>query len=201
MPIYLDDEPVTIVGENLAAVLDAARRKLEPSGRLVVEVQLDGATLSSDQLQERADAAVAASEVRLYSADPRELAIDALDQVRGRLAQVRDDQQAAADLLQQDKGVEAIQKVGACIAGWLQTQQAVTLAANLAGVDLNTLQVGGKPATQCMERLIEGLKSLKDALVHRDTVALADALAYEWPEQVDDWDRLVERLTEEIEGA
>lgn len=201
MPIYLDDEPVTIVGENLAAVLDAARQKLEPTGRMVVEVQIDGQTLSGDELQEQAQTAVAASEIRLYSADPRELAIDALDQVRGRLAQVRDDQQAAADLLQQDKGVEAIQKVGDCIAGWMQTQQAVTLAANLSGVDLNTMQVGGKPATESMERLIGGLRSLKDALVHRDTVALADALAYEWPEQLDDWDRLAEELTRQIEGA
>jgi hypothetical protein len=199
MAVFLDDEPVTLPGEALGAVVEAAQTQLGPAGRIVVEVQLDGRTLPADDLAAHAATAVTESEVRLYSADPRELAADALDQVRGRLAQVRDDQEAAADLLQQDRVTEAMQTVGRCIEGWLQTQQTVQLAGSLAKVDLAAVRVDDQPITDAMNGLIEALKSLRDALVNRDTVALSDTLSYEWPAHVDAWDRLIEALIDHIE--
>lgn len=201
MAVYLDDQAVALPGESLGAVLRSATEQMQRDGRIVVEVQVDGRPLSGEQIAEQSAAAVAGAEVRLYSADPAALAVDALEQVRTRLAGVRQAQQQAAEAFQQDRGNDALARLGEAIDGWLRSQEAVTMAADLVGIDLVTLDVDGRPGAELMTGLIEGLQGLKDAVVRGDTVQLADALAYEWPTLVDAWDRLIESLVDRIEAG
>ena len=42
MSIYLDDEPIQLDTADIPSVLALASRQLEPTGRVVVEVVLDG---------------------------------------------------------------------------------------------------------------------------------------------------------------
>lgn len=199
MAVYLDDRAVFWEGASLAELLASARRELQSQGRVVVEVKLDGRTLPAEELEQCGSDSVGGAEVRLYSADTRSLAIDALEQVRYRLGAARQQQGAAADLLQQDKAVEALQQVAQATEAWLQVQQAVQMAAAMGGINLDALEVDGRPVSELMEGLVAGLRNLKELLTHRDTVALADALAYEWPELTDRWDRLIEVMVDRLE--
>lgn len=201
MAIFLDDQAVELAGDDLAGVLRAAQRRLEPDGRVVVEVRIDGESLSGDELERQQAAAVADAELRLYSASPTALAVETLEQVRCRLGQVRQSQGDAAEMLQQDRAAEALQKVGESVEGWMQTQQAVSLAAGLTGIDLGAVTVDGQPVSDITGDLVTALTNMKELLAAGDTVAMADALAYEWPEHVDAWDRLIGQLLAEIEGA
>lgn len=200
MAIYLDDEAVELAGTDLANVLLAAQQHLAPDGRIVVEVQVDGTSLSGDELEQQGGRDVARTELRLYSAHPAEIAAETLEQVRYRLAAVRQSQSDAADMLQQDRAAEALQKVAHAVEGWMQAQQAVSMAAGLTDIDLNQLTVDQQPVSAITDAVVTALTQMKEMLAAGDTVAMADALAYEWPEHVDAWDRLVEQLLREIEG-
>ncbi len=199
MPVYLDDQVVELGGGPLSSILRAASDRLRPDGRIIAEVRLDGETVPAEEFETRPLPDVASADLRLYSANPRDLAIDALEHVRDRLAAAREIQAAAADLLQQDKAAEALAQVGEANDAWIQAYRAVLLAADAGGIDLNTLRVGGDPASSCVIDLVRSLTGLKETLTHHDTVALADALAYEWPGTTDRWDALVAAMVDELE--
>ncbi|MEO1236700.1 MAG: hypothetical protein AAFX76_07930 [Planctomycetota bacterium] len=198
MQITLDDQTVDLDGPSLGQLLDAARDRLADGGRVVVEVAVDGHKLAEDQILARRDDDVADLDVRFVSADPRKLAVDTLEQVRGRLGDAAELQQEAADLLQRDQTQPALKKVGESIEGWLQVQQAVLHATVLLSIDLDTLTVDGEPAHALTTEALARLEDVKGHLQAGDTVALADALAYEWPETTAKWHALIDAVVEAI---
>lgn len=198
MGIYLDDEMVDLAGTDLGSVLGAAQQQLQGQGRVVVEVQLDGRTLVGDEVADQQHQSIADAEVRLYSANPRELAGDVLDQVRQRLEDARRLQEEAAASLQQDNSAEALHHISSLIEIWMQTQQAVLYSVAILDIDLDRFRIDGQPMAELAEQLIGQLKTLKQLIGDGDMVALADVLAYEWPGTVDQWDQLVGNLAEQI---
>jgi hypothetical protein len=198
MRVFLDDQAVDLPGPNLGALLDDARRQLANGGRVVVEVAIDGLKLAGDQIDARRAEDASQQEVRFTSADPKALAVETLRQVRVRLSDAETLQQEAADLLQQDSPEEALQKVGQSIEAWLQVQQAVLQSTVLLGLDLDQVQVDGEPAHHLTSQALEQLQDIKAFLQANDTVALADALQYEWPETAAKWGRLIDQLVADI---
>jgi len=204
--IYVDDQTVELPQptegdlSHLGGVLAAAKQHLEPEGRVVVEVALDGKTLDAQDLERQDELTLAGKEVRLYTAEPRTLATETLEQVRAALTHAGDLQEEAADLIQQDEGQQALEKVGEAVQIWLQVQQAVQNAAVLVGVDLDTVEVDGEPMTSFTNELIDRLGALKEAIANQDTVGLADTLGYEWPQIGERWDRLIGELIRRIKG-
>lgn len=198
MAIYLDDEPTALTGDDLSSVLAAAREQAQRDGRVVVEVQVDGEAVGADQLDAADEIAVADREVRLYSAEPKALARQTLEQVRPRLAEVKQIQEQAAEHLQQDEGPQAMARVRDMIEIWLQTQQAVLHSAVLVGIDLNELKVDDTPFERITAELLAKLQEVKVLLETQDSVALADTLQYEWPDLADQWDRLLGSMLENL---
>lgn len=198
MPIYIDDEFITMTGANLGAALDAAAERLAASGRVVVEVMLEGAVLAGDQIDARRGEAIDQRDLRLVSADPRALSVETLEQIQARLGDARRLQDDAADLLQRDDASAALRKVGEAIEVWLQTQQAVLHSAAITGLDLDAVAVDNEPLSAFTEQLLSRLQELKGLIESGDLVALADALAYEWPEEVARWEALIAALIQTL---
>lgn len=199
MSIFLDGEAVDLTGGDLASLLEAAKTHLDATGRVVVEVQIDGQALNERQLEQRQTVEVSGKEVRLYSANPVELAVETLNGVRKRLGDAAEAQERAAELFQADDASAALEQIGQVIEAWLQTQQAVLNSAMLLHIDLEAFSVGGRPLKQFTDELLDRLNELRTLIEASDTVALADALAYEWPELTNRWDQLVEALVASIE--
>ena len=198
MSIYLDDEPIQLDGQDLAALLAAANDHAALSGRMVVQVLVDGQPITADDLQQAADVGVLDREIRLYTAQPAELAGEALEQARDHLGQARELQAQAAELLQQDDASDALRKVADLIDIWLQTQQAVLQTTTLMRIDLDQLTVQDEPVPALIEQMIDRLKEMKQAITDRDTVALADTLEYEWPQLAQRWDDLITVLIQRV---
>ena len=169
---------------------DERERRLSFSGILIV----DGKVLDPDGLDAEQNTPVADSEWRLYTANPRELAVATLQQVAERLNDARQAQAEAAELLQQDRPADAMKHVTVAIEAWQQTQQAVLYSATLVGIDLDGRAVDGQPVDQIVLLLLDQLKELRELLSAGDTVAMADALAYEWPQTIDRWQVLIGKL-------
>jgi len=193
MKIYLDDEPTSITGTHLSDILAAAQQQLESTGRSIVEIQVDGHSLSGDDLSRYLDGRVSLSDgtVHLYSADPSVLAVEVLQQVQQQLDVARDEQSEAAEAFQQDNAMKGITHIGNAIAIWQQVQQAVTHGSAMANLNLDEKVFEDVPVPQHIQELLEKIRQLRDLLQQRDTLGLADMLAYEWPPTLDLWQRLV----------
>jgi len=199
MAIFLDDKPVQLDGGDLESVLAAASSKLGESGRVVVEVQLDGLPIVADNYAEHQSISVSDTELRLYSANPHELSVTTLQQVKAHLDQARQGQLQAAELFQQDKQAQALEQVIHVIEVWQQVQQAVLHSIQLLRINVDEKQVDGQTVVELTDSLIEQLKGLHELLTTVDTVGLADVLAYEWPQTADRWERLIAELISWIE--
>lgn len=182
-------------------MLTEASQKAADDGKLIVEVSIDGRTLGNHELGELANVSTESVTVGLKTAVAKDLAIETLDQARDQLESVRDLQDAAADFLQEDKAIEGFEQIGKIIELWIQTQQAVAGVSQLMGVDLGELKVDDQPVTELSESMVTQLMQLKEAIEAGDTVTLSDALAYEWPEQVDRWEKLIVSVSEAIDPS
>jgi len=181
--------------ELLAAVSD----ELSAAGRVVVEVKIDGQSITGPALDDDQPTSDA-SDIRVYSAKPDELVVGILEEVRTQLSAAQQMQQKAAEHLQQDDPAQAMGLVKESINGWLQAQQAVGQSAQLLQLDLQAIQVGDQPVIERMNELIASLNELKDILGANDFVALADALQYEWPEITERWDAAIGAIIKHVEG-
>jgi len=164
-----------------------------------VAVMLGDKVLRGDELGDHQNATIADTDVRLTSADPKALAISTLHQVREHLPNATALHEQAAECLQADNPTEALKHIAAAIEVWMQTQEAVLGSARVVGLGLDEVTVEGEPMTAFTDELIQQLHNLKDLIGAQDTVALADALAYEWPAVVHRWDKLIHHLIETIE--
>ena len=199
MAVYLDDEILNSSGPNLGSSLDVAQNHLVPVDPVVVEVQLNGQTLAGNALDRYQNESLQDAKLRLYSATPAELATTTLEQARAELQHARQEQIAAAELLQQDNRAEAMQKVSQVIEIWLQSQQVLLQITRLLGLRLDDLHIDDRTVSERTQRILEQIQSLRNVIQAGDTVGLTDALAYEWPEICDQWDHVFEELVHEIE--
>jgi len=200
MAIFMDDEPAALGGDTLRAVFDAGRAQVAAGGddRMVIEVWLDGQSLTAQELTARAEEPVAGHEVRLFTASAMDLAAEALRQLQQELSSARALLVQAGEFLQQDKAQAAMQNLGRAVSSWQHTPATLQLAAQAIGVAPDTPIAGDDSIAALIEQLRQRLESVRDQLQAKDTVALADALAYEWPETSDRWDAIIAGLLQRI---
>ena len=181
-------------------LLAAVSSELAGAGRVVVEVKVDGQSVTGPALDDD-QPTTPDSDIRVYSAKPGDLVIGILEEVRSQLSASQEMQQKAADHLQQDNPAQAMDLVKESINGWLQAQQAVGQSAQLLQLDLQAIKVDDQPVIERMTELINSLNEMKDILGANDFVALADALQYEWPEITERWDTAIGAIIKHIEDA
>lgn len=194
MPIFIDDQVSPLAGATLGEIIDAASRQVEARGRVVVEVHLNGESLIGDEIEKKRASNIGGGEVRLITANPRDLAAETLGQVLTLLNDARDAQAQAAELFQQDNAPEAIRQIGRAVEVWQQTQQAVLFSSMLVGLKLDDQKFDNEPLTAMTDGLLRQITELRDMLTANDTVALADSLGFEWSEMTDRWQRMIHEM-------
>jgi len=195
MPIYLDDKPVSLGGNTLDQVLASARTVLSDEGKVIVEVEVDGRALAGDELARALSIEVDDGvDVRIFSADPRELAATTLQQGIARLEEARQAQREAVELLRDNKLDEAMAQIKRAVDIWQVSQKAVLHSAVLVGIELDNETFEEKPISESTHALLRQIKSLRDHIQSGDTAALMDSLAYDWPGMIDHWQRLMQAL-------
>ena len=199
MPIFLDDQRVDLDGDDLGQVLAAAGSVLGDSGRIVVEVSLNGQTIGGSEIEARGNEAVGDGELRLYSANPHDLARSTLEALMDQLDRAVGHQNEAAELIHRDEQQPAMVALGQAIDIWQQTYAAVMQTAGVLALDVQGLCVGDRAATDVLGDLAGQLGALRDAIAGADSVAVADALAYEWPQMAADWKQLLLGMIDAID--
>ena len=218
MRVLLDENPCDVGAGNVRQAITAAAALVEADGRMIVEVRVDGQTWTGEALDTIADDATA-DEVRLTSADPIQLICDTFSDAAIALTDADQLQQSAAELLQADQTQAAMEKLNEALSIWSSVQQAVSMGVELAEIDLNKRTPPSKssrqavgnsksgssafpspavPMANVVDSLNQQLRLVRQALESKDTVALADALLYQLPDVVRQWQGWLSDLQAQI---
>ena len=200
MEISIDGSTVDLDVRDLDGALEAANRHLSTTGRIVVEVEADGRVLMGDDLEAARTSGVLPAELVLQSADPRDLASEALEHVRVGLQEASRLQVEAAESLQRDDLPTAMERIRTVVDHWQNVQQVVMQVGSLIDGDIGTIRVGATSVEDAVTGLAERLRALRTLLGDRDTVGLADELMYIWPEVCTQWDAMLRAIIDVVNG-
>lgn len=194
MRILLDGNRCDAKAASVAEAIGAGMIAAQSAGRRLVEVVVDGATLSPQDLHSPACLDRAAGEVRLVSADPGLMVRETFMQAADALREIDSMQRLAAEMLQSGDVAAAMETLDGAISSWMLVQDAVLKGSRFAGIDLERATWGDLRAGDVVTRLNRHLTSMAAALRRRDHIALSDTLLYEMPDLVASWKAVMERL-------
>ena len=196
MRVLLDDQncfiDVNTIGEAVAAAADAA----EQAGRLVVEVRVDGDSLSDEELQEPGRLEATAEEVQLLTTTMNILLRETFLHAAQALLEADAVQRNAAELMQGGQAAEGMQSLLGALETWSGIRDAVVKGLGLADVNPEEIVVNDVRLPDAIGGLQIRLGALKAAMVAEDVAATCDCLLYDLPESTRDWHIILGGLAE-----
>jgi len=199
--VYLDNEKLDDAGASLAAALDAGSAAARSRGRIVVEVYADGAAAPETHLSDPPPHEPYADELRLVTADPLLLVRSTMYDAADALDSTRELHARTASLLQKGDTVEAMQALGETLRIWEIVRRGLADSCSLLDLPVERAlesEVDTAGAEQLTEALTTRLSEIRDALAREDFSSLADILAYDMDDQVEDWKSALRRFAESI---
>lgn len=196
MSVTIDHEPldyrelgIETIGQVLA--------HLQREHRLVTQVLIDGEEATNGFRQLPIDGRT----IFIETSDPRELALEVLDETASRIQQSEAMKTEAAELLQKNLTNKAFERLSNCIRAWHDGQDALLKTAELLRVDLTTVMVDEQPFEELLAGFTQDLKLIRAALDQRDFVLLGDVLLYETADMTTKWLAAINALRDTICAA
>ena len=171
---------------------------LQRERRLVVHVLIDGLEPDLKQMADVRKSLLNGHHVFIETADPREMALDILQQVETQLGEADRIKGEAAKLLQGNQNGKAMERLSGCLTVWHHAQESLLGTARLLKVDLDQIIVGGRPLTDLVLQFKEQLKQIRTSLETRDFVTLSDVLIYETEQTSIQWRQALNALRQII---
>lgn len=173
---------------------------IQKDNRLVVHVLVDGEEPDLSQMGSVRKLSLSQHTLFVETADPRELAMQALGEVEAQLGEADRLRTEASDLIVKSQNQKAMEKLSGCFSTWQHAQESVLKTAQLLRLDLGTVRAAGRPLTEMVTAFAEQLRQIKAALENRDFVLLNDILTYEAAETNSHWLAAVSALRATVSG-
>ncbi|GJM18768.1 MAG: hypothetical protein DHS20C14_09810 [Phycisphaeraceae bacterium] len=203
MKVYLDNEPLDVPAEGVRGAIAAAKADAQGRGRIVVEVQADGAPAPAGLIEDPPEDDAGVTELRFLSASPGPFVRETLIEASGALEAAQADQTAAAERIQSGSVSDAIEPLQQVLALWSIVRDVVERSGALLGVDVGAVEAAGEDGGDtitgeaCINELAERLVELKTAVASEDWAGVSDVLAYEMGGLADRWRVLLDQLARE----
>lgn len=198
MELYIDETKVDIdlpASEPLENVLRHSQAKLYEAGRLVVGLRCDGNEVPADEMADTLKRQASSFErLDVLTSTKYELVADAMDQAAVSLTQTEEACRRIADGLTEGKTSESMRALGDCLSVWRQIHEAIGKSIAILEIDPRTALVGGEPLVDVVNRPMDVLLRVKEALQTQDHVLLADTLKYEFSEVAQQWQDVIANI-------
>jgi hypothetical protein len=194
MQILLDAATLPETADHIGDALAVANAAARARGRLLVEVRVDGQTLTDAELVDDDALGRPAEHIECTTADAAALVTDALSGALDALGTAESMQREAAAKLQADQPRAAMETLQVALTLWSQVHHAVHCTEEVLQADLRRMQFADHTAEEHIEALTTRLQALRSALVSQDVVALSDALLYDWPDLTIQWRQFLSEL-------
>lgn len=203
MRVMLDGREcdVNTQGDSVAEVVAACAAIAERDGRMIVDIIVDGASWTAEDVEAAERDGASAKEVMLTSAEPHALVSSMFSEAADALTDACSFQEQAAQQLQADQKNEAMLSLNEALGIWVSVQQAVSQGAMLLRMSIDDLAIDGTPAEEVIQRLEQQLLALFRQLEADDTVGLADTLLYEMPDVAEQWRGLLHEMQRRLASS
>lgn len=201
MRLLLDEQPCEVQASSIGEAIRGAAALAEQSGRLIIEVIVDGDHWDEGRLGSEEACAGVAEEIRCTSAARNALVARTLADAADALTRADELQREAAELIQADQEAPGKARIGEAVNIWLSVLEAAARSAEALQLDLDSFRVAGEPLLESIERLKDRLQSLQAALQTDDSVAISDTLLYELPDVVTEWREILNDMQDHIQGG
>lgn len=193
MRVLLDDSPLLAHAGTLGEALDHGRAEAERRGRVIVEVLADGVPTAPDDLSSAEALARPshAGELRMVTADPRELVATTFRDASAALGDLIETQQGIARRIQTGNGAEATRLLGEVFEVWDAARQALEQGSAMVSIDLNE----DEAVADLVSSLTDRLRAVVRAVESNDWSTLADELEFDLCEQAERWAAKFEALS------
>jgi hypothetical protein len=197
MSVTVDHEPLAT--EQLGfQTIGQVLSHLQRGNRLVTNLLIDGRAPDLEGIHAVRLSPINGHTIFIETAEPREMAVNVLDEVEEQLDDVDDLRSEAADLLQRNQPGKAMEKLSGCFAVWQTAQESVLKVGQLLRLNLDIVRVGNESLSAVLIRVAEQLRQIKTAIEHRDFVTLGDILAYEAEETGIQWRNALASIREVV---
>ena len=197
MSVTVDRQPLPAAEMGLET-LGQLIAHLQKDNRLVVHVLVDGQEPDLSHMGSVRKIPLSQHTLFVETADPTQLAIQALTEVDAQLVEADRLRCEASDLIVQNQNQRAMEKLSGCFSTWQHAQESVMKTAQLLRLDLATVRAGEQPLTEMVGHFATQLREIKSALENRDFVLLNDILTYEAAETTTSWLAAVDSLRSAI---
>jgi hypothetical protein len=174
-----DDLGLTTIGQVLSHV--------HTRNRLVVNMLIDGEEPNLERMGEVRRVPLNGHTLFIETAEPRQMALDVLEEVDQQLDEADRLKGEAVDMLQRNAAVRAMERLSGCFSTWQNAQESLTKTAQLLRIDLSRITIDGRTLQDVFGDFCGQLREVKQAVEHRDFVTLADVLTYEMTQTSRHW--------------
>jgi hypothetical protein len=202
MRAFLDEKPIAIPGGtgSVAAAIAAARAAAAASGRVIVDVQVDGERLDEEAIDAPSTLPAGDIELKCVSADPRQLVAESFADVSRALDGARPVQREAAEALQTGKLDAAFEALAGVLEVWEAVHRVTDQGPALLGLTLASLAHNDRVQNE-LNDLTATLQQVKEAVAAHDWSTLADLLSHELDTAANRWARLLLTFAERAKTA
>jgi hypothetical protein len=182
-------------GASIDRVVSEMRSYIASQGRVIINVLLDGATLSGELLRDLVGRdAKEFGMLEVQTADPVELSISIIDELKPMLSTLEKQHQEASSLIQAGELPKALDLLHVCFIKWSTFFNAIRGISIITKIDPGVYKIDQEPIQQKFERLQNTLVSFQDAFKNRDVLKIGDVIEYELKPLIYDWYIIIDRI-------
>lgn len=202
MEVFVDNEsytPAEPPPETIDALVAQIKPRLADRERIIVTIRCNDQPVKEQDVDTvMRQSPTQYQRLDFETAGLMELAVGAMEAAQVILSETRLKQDQAIELLSQDHNGPAVEALAECIGGWSQSHEAVIKTISLLGIEIDHLMYDGKKIVDILGEVAHQLTQLKECLQTGDFVLLNDLLQYEIAPWFDQWEGVVESITNEI---
>ena len=193
MRVYLDDQDLGELSDTASAI-DAARDKVEGSGRTIVDILADGEPAPDSVFDDDQDSGDI-GELRFQTVDTKAFLTETVETARESIGLLRADQKQAAELIKTSEMNDALETLRSILEGWQAVRDIVDQVAQLADLDISALTLSdGTKGEEPIHELTKALDEIKTSIQSQDWASLGDVIEYDLEELATRWDHLLTAL-------
>ena len=203
MKILIDHEPLIAPDLDGTALvvhyLEAAKKSLHGTDRMVFGLRLDGKEVSGAHLEAALTRPVAQlTTLEFITASAPQIVADALQETLKALTDSFVTVREASEALSKGRLAEAMERLTDCLVVWSTTHEALIHGGALLRLDFERVAIAGRPMLDWLTDLANRLREIRDAIEARDHVLLSDILHYELDETLSGWEQMLGGVIEHI---
>lgn len=198
MELYLDDKIIDAQYPEEGTLEDAVRHVQAQhcsKDQLVISLSCDGNQLDSETMQTALARPIPECEkLEVFTGTRAHLVIEAMTHCFDSLEETERLTESIADRLDGEDHGDALRELGACIRIWQQIHDALANSIEMLSIDPENFAIGETPLLEALVKPKEVLLQVKEALVQKDNVLLADVLRYELCDATKTWLTIIDTI-------